>query len=738
MPRRAAKTSGRQSSRRTAHTKGPQPGVFYFGAQYFRPPTPPAKDWDKDFRGMKKCGMNIVRFWCLWSWHEPREGQYDWDDLRQLLDLCHKYDMRAILLIDLESTPEWLNIRHPEAIYEGHDDTLQHPDGFSNHPSGGFPGLNLDYPAVRDAAERWLRAIVRQFKDDPAVIGWEPHNEPIIEPARMKFMDEQVYSYNEPSVEHFRGWLKKKYKTIDKLNWTWSRKYGDWSEIRAPRRIPGGTATDFVDWCLHNTAALTERVRWRVDIMRQEDPDIHIFIHTRAYSGMQGNPSTWGMDDWQLAQCCDTWGGSSFYRRWPDAGYFLNNDALYSEGKGKPFWLSEVQGGAPSGGLGKAGDRSNADLEYTPEHLRLWTLMPVSQGAKGFMYWQYRMERKGQEWGYGLTNIDGSWSARTQVAKECGEFFRKNADLLLEAQVMEYPAAVGYAIQTPMLEFISRYVPWFSSESIMGAYKLTLHQDIPTYFVRLDDEVVDDDYSPFQILSLPASMFISKRCVAKIEKYVRKGGTVVADAGLCEFTSDQFWWSEAVPGEGLDKVFGVKRVGARSHPKAGKTFADTEKPVFHTIRGQDFKTSNLEEWLEPQGAQVIGAWPDGTPAVTINRYGKGKAIYIGSGAFCAYTHNHGEALQSLYRELCAGIYRHAWTDLNETHVRVLKRGSQRIYFVFNYGNRPVHTRLTIPKHRGSLYDLWHEQTVATEAGPQGAVLPLHMQPFETRIFVNSR
>jgi beta-galactosidase len=364
--------------------------------------------------------------------------------------------------------------------------------------------------------------------------------------------------------------------------------------------------------------------------------------------------------------------------------------------------------------------------------------MPIAQGAKGFMYWQFRMERKGPEWGYGLTNIDGSWSNRCDVARECAAFFHKHADLLLAAQVMDYPAAVGYALQTPMLEFISRNVPWFSAESIMGAYKLTLHQDIPTSFVRIDEEAVDDDFNRFKLITLPATLYVSEKAAAKLRKFVRQGGTLVADAGLGEFTADQCWWATAVPGQGLDELFGVRRVEARSIPKGARSYEDTPSPVLHTINGRDFKTCNLQEWLQPTTAKVIGEWSDGSPAVTVNQYGKGKAVYIGSGAFCAFTHNHNDALQQFYRELCADIARPAWTDRNETHVRVLKRGRQRVYFVFNYYNHPVATRLTIPGHRGDLYDLWHENTVATEAGPHGADLRLEMRPFETRIFVNHK
>lgn len=728
---------------RKASLPGRKPGdrTFYFGAQYFRAPTPDPKDWQRDFKNMKKCNMNIIRMWVLWNWHEPAEGKYDWEDIDGLVKLCRKNDMKLILLLSMESTPAWLNKRHPEAVYEGHDGTKQYPDGFGNHPGGMFPGLNLDYPAVRDAAESFMRAIVRRYKDDDDVIwGWEPHNEPIIEPARMKFNNEQVYSYNPPSIEHFRKWLKDRYDgDLDKLNWTWSRKYSDWDEIEPTRRIPGGTATDFLDWTIHNTAALTERVAWRCDVMRDENPDIHLMLHTRAYGGMQGNAATWGMDDWQLAKLPDTWGGSSFYRQWPDAGYFLNNDNLYATAKGKEFWVSEVQGGPPGGQLGRPGGTDDDKLDYTPRHMEMWTLMPISQGSKGFMYWQFRMERKGPEYGFGVTKIDGSWSEYCDVARDCGAFIQKNSDLFLDSEVMPYEVAVAYSMPTNMLEMQARYNTVFSTESIMGAYKLALHEDMPCYIVRLDEEAVDDDYSQFKVIMLPYATWISPRSVEKLKAWVKAGGTLIADAGLGEWTNDRCWWSEVVPGSGMDEVFGVQRDVVRTIDKVGEKYTDTRYPCKHTVLGKEFCSAWLMEKLKARrgsSPQTLGEWPDGKPAVTVNEYGKGKAVYIGSSAFYAYSNNESPALLELFRSLSGKVKRHAWTDRIETHVRVLREGSQRVYFVFNYCERPVATWVTFPAQKGEMWDLRAEKPVAIETCPETgkAALRLEMQPFETRVF----
>jgi beta-galactosidase GanA len=256
-----------------------------------------------------------------------------------------------------------------------------------------------------------------------------------------------------------------------------------------------------------------------------------------------------------------------------------------------------------------------------------------------------------------------------------------------------------------------------------------------SYFLRLDEEAVDEDYERFDLITVPMGLWISPKAAKKLRAFVKNGGVLVADAGFGEYTQQGLLWSDCVPGFGLAEVFGVRRTEVVTHPKVGEFPIDTARPVTHSIDGRDMQTCWQEEWLAPDGAEVIGSWPGGQPAVTVNRYGKGKAVYIGSSATLAYSHNEDPALLELYRRLTAEIPRPAWTERTDTHVRTLHRGKQRLYFVFNYCPNRVGDTLRLAQAPQRLKNLLTGEKVAFDKGPDGAAVRLDMPAYQTLVLL---
>jgi beta-galactosidase len=101
------------------------------GSQYFRAPTPEAAEWERDIRQAKEYGLDWMRFRLMWSWYSRGGGQYDFSSLHRLMGICADHEMKALMLVNLESAPAWLVKKHPEAIYEdahGRLDPLSRPD----------------------------------------------------------------------------------------------------------------------------------------------------------------------------------------------------------------------------------------------------------------------------------------------------------------------------------------------------------------------------------------------------------------------------------------------------------------------------------------------------------------------------------------------------------------------------------------------------------------------------------
>jgi len=118
------------------------------GTQYYRQPTPKPEFWEADFKLMNECGFNTIRGWAMWSWLNPKKGIYDFTEVDRLLDIGHKYDIKVILLINIESSPGWLYKNHPDKLYVDRLGNHVKPHTVHNTAIGGFPGQCLDYPEI--------------------------------------------------------------------------------------------------------------------------------------------------------------------------------------------------------------------------------------------------------------------------------------------------------------------------------------------------------------------------------------------------------------------------------------------------------------------------------------------------------------------------------------------------------------------------------------------------------------
>ena len=314
--------------------------MIYVGTQYFRAPTPAPEHWEHDIKQAKAYGLDYFRFWIMWNWYSQKEHFYDFTSLEKLLDLCVKYDMKAIMLTNLESVPPWLTKKHPEAVYRDAIGGLYMPESVGNTPAGGFPGLCFHNAPIVEYGKDFLYNLAKTFKEHPAIECWEPHNEPMFEAGRY---NDHIYCYCDASVEAFRGYLENKYKNINTLNTNWRRNYGEFDEVQPPRRR--GMYNDWLDWRQFNLDSLISTLQWRVDTIRENDPNHYVMIHTRGGSGVTRNLAKEGIDDYRMASLVDKYGTAAFPQCGPEHEYFIAMAGARCASRGKEFWMAELQSG---------------------------------------------------------------------------------------------------------------------------------------------------------------------------------------------------------------------------------------------------------------------------------------------------------------------------------------------------------------------------------------------------------
>jgi beta-galactosidase len=170
---------------------------------------------------------------------------------------------------------------------------------------------------------------------------------------------------------------------------------------------------------------------------------------------------------------------------------------------------------------------------------------------------------------------------------------------------------------------------------------------------------------------------MDKETADAVRRYVANGGTVIMTGYSAKADETGKWFDSPLPGR-LTDVFGLRtNEFYRSEVPLKVTFGDKE------LTGSD----PYYEVLEPSTAQPMATFantPKKSPAITVNHYGKGRAIYIATAAQGPLLD---PLIRSLYGEL--GIERGP-----ETPKGVVARVVQGRTLYVNTANAPVSVPVT--------------------------------------------
>jgi beta-galactosidase len=165
-----------------------------------------------------------------------------------------------------------------------------------------------------------------------------------------------------------------------------------------------------------------------------------------------------------------------------------------------------------------------------------------------------------------------------------------------------------------------------------NAYEPLFNDNVDVAVIHIGHE----DLSRYKLVVVPGMYLLDKASTDNLRKFVAEGGTVIMTAQSAKVNDNSQWHDTPLPG-GLTDVFGLR------------TNAFYNAGTLHTtINGEAVKSDlgNFEV-LEPSTAEVLARFEnvDGkTPAVTVNKFGKGRAIYVGTAA-------HPQLMRPLYRQL---------------------------------------------------------------------------------------
>src|SRR5699024_9636134 len=200
--------------------------VLGYGGDY-NPEQWPMATRLEDIELMREAGVNIVSLAIFaWASIEPREGRYEWAWLDNIMDRLAAAGIKVALATATASPPPWLTMKHPEILPRTAEGVVL--------GQGGRQSYAPSSTVYRDYAVKMAKAMAERYAKHPALALWHIDNE---------IGCHVPHDFSESAVRGFRTWLRRKYRTIERLNeaWGtafWSQRYGAFKDVLPPMAAP--------------------------------------------------------------------------------------------------------------------------------------------------------------------------------------------------------------------------------------------------------------------------------------------------------------------------------------------------------------------------------------------------------------------------------------------------------------------------------------------------------------------
>ena len=573
-----------------AHPSWPGPKQLFVGTCY-QPIDRTPEQIDHDIAIMHSAGFNVVRIGDLsWDSFEPLQGEFDFEWLDKIMDKMQANGIRVILDIPGTAAPIWLHRRYP-----GIDIVDQ--NGARRPPAERYME-DISDPDYAREARILAEAITKRYAHHPAVIAIGYDNE----------IGNGYMSYSEADRQRFITWLKEKYGTIEALNkaWAtqrWSRRLSSFEDVDMPHADGPGPSERYLDLHRYWSDVTIARLEELDAIRRRNMPD------TPAISNLWDTAPRRGFDYLSTYKSYVTYGAEGFYPSDPVSGVF---GALTTKGDlATPIWFNEFT----AGGGGFYG---------SPGRSRMYAYLGLLVGAQGTLAWTFNSHLGGEEQAlFGLLDHDGAPSWKVDEFARIATEFRQLAQLGFP-RYTHPQVAIAYSFDS----FVDSH-PNGPSNTTLQYFKTPYTDQVQSAFEPLFRDNIDtaiinighDSLSPYKLVVVPADYMMDAASAKAIRDYVSGGGTVLMTALSAKVDEHGQWFDTPLPGR-LSDVFGLR---------TAQFYLPADLPEFALGGEQVTASIRYYEVLEPQTAQTLATFsniPGHPPAVTVNRFGKGQAIYL--------------------------------------------------------------------------------------------------------------
>ena len=580
---------------------------MYYGVAYY-PEHWPEERWAVDAKLMAEADVNGVRMGeFAWSAIEPTEGDYRFDWLDRAVQVLADQGIKTMMCTCSRTPPPWVFTKHPE-IRNTRADRL-----VSNY--GHRYTVCHNNPAFREMSQRIDRAIIEHYADNDSVTAWHIDNE----------IGSGNTCYCDVCRGAFQAYLREKYGTVDELNqkWGahfWSFAFSDFGEVPLPVGVAVPDPSLALEYSRFVSKCNSDFARWRYDLMKSVSPDKWVTTNFQA-------ERTDHTDIFELGKATDVY-GTNFY---PPMATELALD--YCRGARGEVIILEQRAGQP-----------HWSEATKPGWMRLWAWRSVAHGACGINFFRWRPCRWGQEeYWHAVLPHSGRPGRRYAELKRMGEELR---------QVGEAIDATRPASRTAV---VMSYESRWALKPVLREPRMDLlpearcyHQALMEQNVCVDAMDPREDLSRYALVVAPRLYCVDERAAANLRQFVEGGGVLCLTprSGVADEYNTIF--NEPAPGP-LREIAGVEidDYGALEKPLALRDEAGEFGPGL--VQAEAWADEIMLTTARTAAAYGEG-WLSGAPAITLNEFGSGKVVYVG-------TVLRGETLAALITWLCrlAGV-----------------------------------------------------------------------------------
>jgi beta-galactosidase len=653
-------------------------GVDYHPEQWVFPYGGSANDpegaWRRDAELMASAGVNVVRMGeFTWGICEPQEGKCDFSWLRRAMDVLGKAGIKTVLATPTAAPPIWLTQKHPEILPKDERGLTKH--------EGTRRAVCLNSDTFWSHSKRIVEAMAQYLGTHPSLIAWQIDNS-----LGGNFTEA---SFNDDTRRDWHLWLEAKYETVEKLNQLmglrhWGQVVTNWNQVPMPMSAPTIHNPALVlDWYRFCSDTIVQFVKMQADILREITPKCPVTTNLR--------PLLHRFDHFDLAEVIDfvsiestaaIKAKSSDLACEIDMLRSLKKKDIRTPDGDTGFWVMEQ----------KAGNVSWQDVNslVRPGVLRMFTYQLVSRGATAVLFFRWRQPRFGTEKFHG--------AVMPHAIRNDGRIFKEISQLGDEMKLLA-PSLKDTHVQAEVCILYSHDNDWALQQPMQPNKHFSLREHIQLFYGALHDKniLVDfarptEDLSGYKLVFAPSLHLLSGGEADRLKLYVQNGGTLVStfNTGLCD---EHCMAPDTGYPHDLTDLFGLEVLEFDMLPPGEENHL--------TFKGA-FPTSHLHpaklwcDLIEPKDCQILATYAkdfySGRPAMTMNTFGLGKAIYIGT-----QSHNHFYSdLAAWLRQLCN---LHPLLKVPESvEVSLRQKEDTKTYFLLNHQSSPMRVQFYKPMH----------------------------------------